>query len=81
MASNFNRDNGPLMRIGLALSRPFARSAQKGAETLIWLVDSEAAGDISGGYFFDMRPVTPAPAAVDREAALRLWNVSAAQVS
>jgi len=81
VASNFNRENGPLMRIGMALSRPFARSAQKGAETLIWLVDSEAAGDISGGYFFDMRPVTPAPAAVDHEAALRLWNVSAAQVS
>ena len=81
VASNFNRENGPLMRIGMALSRPFARSAQKGAETLIWLVDSEAAGDISGGYFFDMRPVTPTPAAVDHEAALRLWNVSAAQVS
>src|SRR5437667_7366316 len=39
VASNFNRENGPLMRIGMALSRPFARSAQKGAETLIWLVD------------------------------------------
>src|SRR6266480_6082147 len=65
VASNFNRENGPLMRIGMALSRPFARSAQKGAETLIWLVDSEAAGDVSGGYFFDMRPVTPSPAATD----------------
>src|SRR5256885_17251972 len=81
VASNFNRDNGPLMRIGMALSRPFARSAQKGAETLVWLVDSEAAGDVSGGYFFDMRPVTPSPAATDPEAALRLWNVSEAQVS
>ena len=81
VASNFNRENGPLMRIGMALSRPFARSAQKGAETLVWLVDSEAAGDISGGYFFDMRPVDPAPAAIDREAARRLWDVSEAQVS
>jgi len=81
VASAFNRDNGPLMRIGMALSRPFARSARKGAETLVWLVDSEAAGDVSGGYFFDMRPVTPSPAASDREAALRLWNVSEAQVS
>ncbi|TMD21265.1 MAG: SDR family oxidoreductase [Chloroflexi bacterium] len=81
VASNFNRDNGALMRIGMALSRPFARSAQKGAETLVWLVDSEAAGDVSGGYFFDMRPVNPAPAAIDREAARRLWDVSEAQVS
>src|SRR5437762_3254828 len=81
VASAFNRDNGPLMRIGMALSRPFARSARKGAETLVWLVDSEAAGDVRGGYFFDMRRVTPSPAASDREAALRLWNVSEAQVS
>src|SRR5881227_1954618 len=81
VASAFNRDNGPLMRIGMALSRPFARSARKGAETLVWLVDSEAAGDVSGGYFFDMRQVSPSPAATDREAALRLWNVSEGQVN
>ena len=81
VASHFNRDNGPLMRIGMALSRPFARSADKGAETLVWLVDSRPAGDVSGGYFFDMRPVTPSPAAMDREAALRLWNISEAQVN
>ena len=81
VASAFNRDNGPLMRIGMALSRPFARSARKGAETLVWLVDSEAAGDVSGGYFFDMRQVSPSPAATDREAALRLWDVSEGQVN
>src|SRR5438067_10993528 len=81
VASAFNRDNGPLMRIGMALSRPFARSAGKGAETLVWLVDSEAAGDVSGGYFFDIRPVTPSPTAKDPEAARRLWDVSEAQVS
>ena len=80
VASAFNRDNGPLMRIGMALSRPFARSARKGAETLVWLVDSEAAGDVSGGYFFDMLQVMPSPAGSDREAALRLWNVSEGQV-
>ena len=81
VATDFNRDNGPLMRVGMALSRPFARSARKGAETLVWLVDSEAAGNVSGGYFFDMRPVTPSPAAMDREAAFRLWEASEAQVS
>jgi NAD(P)-dependent dehydrogenase (short-subunit alcohol dehydrogenase family) len=80
VATGFNRNNGPLMRIGMALSRPFARSAEKGAETLVWLVDSEAAGETSGGYFFDKHLVTPSAAAQDREAAGRLWQLSEAQI-
>jgi NAD(P)-dependent dehydrogenase (short-subunit alcohol dehydrogenase family) len=80
VASGFNRNNGPLMRIGMALSRPFARSTVKGAETLVWLADSEEAGALNGAYFYDMRPVTPTAAAQDREAARRLWEVSEQQV-
>lgn len=81
VATGFNRNNGPLMRIGMALSRPFARTAEKGAETLVWLVDSEAAGETSGGYFFDEHLVTPSAAAQDREAASRLWQLSEAQIT
>ncbi len=80
VATGFNRNNGFLMRIGMALSRPFARTAEKGAETLVWLVDSEAAGETSGGYFFDEHLVTPSAAAQDREAASRLWQLSEAQI-
>jgi hypothetical protein len=80
VATGFNRNNGVLMRIGMAISRPFARSASKGAETLVWLVDSEEAGETSGGYFFDEHLVTPSAAAQDREAARRLWQVSEAQI-
>jgi len=80
VATGFNRNNGFLMRIGMAISRPFARSAAKGAETLVWLVDSEAAGETSGGYFVDEHLVTPSAAAQDREAASRLWHVSEAQI-
>jgi NAD(P)-dependent dehydrogenase (short-subunit alcohol dehydrogenase family) len=81
VATGFNRNNGFLMRIGMALSRPFARTAEKGAGTLVWLVDSEAAGETSGGYFFDEHLVTPSAAAQDREAATRLWQVSEAQIN
>ena len=80
VATGFNRNNGPLMRIGMALSRPFARSTIKGAETLVWLADSEEAGRLNGGYFYDMRPATPTPAAQDRESAARLWEISEQQV-
>jgi NAD(P)-dependent dehydrogenase (short-subunit alcohol dehydrogenase family) len=79
VASGFNRNNGVLMRFGMALSRPFARSVTKGAETLVWLADSEEAGAVNGGYFYDMRPITPAPPARDADAARRLWEISEAQ--
>jgi NAD(P)-dependent dehydrogenase (short-subunit alcohol dehydrogenase family) len=80
VATGFNRNNGVLMRIGMAISRPFARSAVKGAETLVWLVDSDAAGATTGGYFADEHLVTPSAAAQDREAAGRLWQLSEAQI-
>src|SRR5438128_571257 len=80
VATSFNRNNGLLMRVGMAISRPFARSAAKGAETLVWLVDSDGTGETSGGYFVDEHLVTPSAAAQDREVASRLWRVSEAQV-
>ena len=80
VATGFNRNNGFLMRIGMAISRPFARSAVKGAQTLIWLVDSDAAGATTGAYFVDQHLVTPSAAAQDREAASRLWQLSEAQI-
>ena len=80
VASGFNRNNGLLMRIGMGITRPFARSTEKGAETLVWLVDSEDVSQISGGYFFDMRPATPSTAAQDRDAAKRLWQLSEDEV-
>jgi NAD(P)-dependent dehydrogenase (short-subunit alcohol dehydrogenase family) len=80
VASGFNRNNGLLMRIGMGLTRPFARNPEKGAATLVWLVDSEDAGQFNGGYFFDLHPATPSAAAQDAQAAKRLWRVSEEEV-
>jgi NAD(P)-dependent dehydrogenase (short-subunit alcohol dehydrogenase family) len=79
VATGFNKNNSAFMRFGMTVVRPFARSPQRGARTLVWLVDSEKAGEISGGYFFDERRVTPSPAAQDAAAARRLWEVSEEQ--
>jgi len=76
VATGFNKNNGGFMRFGMTVVRPFARSPQRGARTLVWLVDSEEAGEISGGYFFDEHRVTPSIAAQDASAARRLWEVS-----
>ncbi len=79
VATGFNRNNGWLMRIGMTLVKPFSRSPEKGAETLVWLVDSPEVEGESGGYFVDRRRVTPTDAARDMEAARRLWEVSEEQ--
>jgi NAD(P)-dependent dehydrogenase (short-subunit alcohol dehydrogenase family) len=79
VATGFNRNNGVLMRIGMAITRPFARSPAKGAESLVWLVDAEEASHLNGAYVFDRRSVAPSPAALDVESARRLWQVSEEQ--
>jgi NAD(P)-dependent dehydrogenase (short-subunit alcohol dehydrogenase family) len=80
VASGFNRNNGALMSGVMTLARPFSRSPRKGAETLVWLVDSPQVGDESGGYFVDMRRATPSRPAMDADAARRLWQVSEEQI-
>jgi NAD(P)-dependent dehydrogenase (short-subunit alcohol dehydrogenase family) len=79
VATGFNRNNGPLMRLGMSVVRPFSRSPEKGAETLVWLVDSAEAGGESGGYFVDRRRIPPSEAARDAESARRLWELSEQQ--
>jgi hypothetical protein len=46
----------------------------------VWLLDSPAVSDQSGGYFVDCRRTAPSARAQDLEAARRLWALSEAQV-
>jgi NAD(P)-dependent dehydrogenase (short-subunit alcohol dehydrogenase family) len=79
VATGFNRNNGVLMRLGMAITRPFARSPQKGAESLVWLVDAENAGQLNGAYVFDRRVIQPSLAAQNLDTARHLWQVSEEQ--
>lgn len=81
VASGFNRNNSTLMRLAMTIVKPFSRSPEKGAETLVWLADSPQVSGVSGDYFVDMRQVSPSAAAQDTEAARRLWAVSEEQTS
>jgi NAD(P)-dependent dehydrogenase (short-subunit alcohol dehydrogenase family) len=79
VASGFNRNNGPVLSAAMTLLRPFSRSPEKGAATLVWLVDSPEVAGVSGGYFIDRHRATPSAPARDMEAAARLWELSEAQ--
>jgi NAD(P)-dependent dehydrogenase (short-subunit alcohol dehydrogenase family) len=81
VSTGFNRNNSAFMRAAMAVIRPFSRSPEKGAETLVWLVDSEEAGGENGGYFVDCKRAQPDPPARDLEAARRLWEITEQQVT
>jgi NAD(P)-dependent dehydrogenase (short-subunit alcohol dehydrogenase family) len=79
VATGFNFNNGPLMSLAMWVTKAFARSPERGAETLVWLADSAEVTQVTGGYFFDKRLVRPSPQARDAEVAQRLWQVSEEQ--
>jgi NAD(P)-dependent dehydrogenase (short-subunit alcohol dehydrogenase family) len=81
VGTGFNHNNGLLMRAGMTIARLFARSPEKGAETLVWLADSSEVGTLSGAYFMDKHERRPSQAARDDAAARRLWAVSEQQVA
>ena len=54
----------------------FARTPEKGAETLIYLAGSPQVAGASGGYYFDCKPIAPTAAGQDDGAAERLWQIS-----
>jgi retinol dehydrogenase-14 len=77
VATQFAREGDTrLMSVGIRIARPFARSAEKGARTGVWLAASPAVDGQSAGYYIDCRLADTSKAARDEEAAERLWDVS-----
>lgn len=58
VASHFSVDSdlAPVLRLLGRLVRPFFRTPEKGAETMVWLATAEAMKGISGNHFIDCRP-------------------------
>lgn len=77
IASGFNKNNGPLMRLAMTMIGPFIKQADEGAETVIYLASSPEVEGITGKYFVKCRPVEPSPAASDDTVARWLWDTSA----
>lgn len=60
----------------LKLVKPFLRTAEKGAETSIYLATSDDVTTTTGEYFFDCRPKKTTRSARDPEQARKLWDLS-----
>ncbi|MCW2880848.1 MAG: short chain dehydrogenase family protein [Sphaerisporangium sp.] len=80
VATNFNSNNGSAVRAQMAMMRPFSRTPEQGAETLVWLADSPDISGDSGRYYARKEPQAPSAAAQDAHAARRLWDVSQKQI-
>lgn len=71
-----SQNEGLLARILPKLLKPFFRSPDKGAETSIYLCQSDEVANISGAYFANCRQEQAKPWARDDEAAQKLWQIS-----
>jgi hypothetical protein len=67
-----------LWRATLVLSRPFQRTPEVAADTLVWLATSPDVAGQSGGYYADRVRVEPAPAASSDVDARALWDATVA---
>jgi len=76
VASNFARNNGPVMSVAMSLGRPFAINVEKGAETSIYLASSPEVAAVSGQYFYKCKPKRSSQASYDVASQERLWQVS-----
>lgn len=76
VGSNFGSGAAWWMRVGMALGRPFLRTAEKGAETVLYLACSPEVAEQSGKYWMDKKIARSAPEASDVRKTERLWEIS-----
>jgi NAD(P)-dependent dehydrogenase (short-subunit alcohol dehydrogenase family) len=77
VATNFGRSNRGLVSLSIRVSQLAAISPEQGAQTIIYLATAPEVEGISGKYFVKQRVVPSSEASYDRDAAQRLWQVSA----
>ncbi len=73
VATRFGELSGGMAELLIPFLRPFFISAEKGADTIVYLASSPQVADTTGGYFIKRRIAEPSAAARDDAAAKRLW--------
>ena len=76
VGTNFGQNNRGPMALFFRAFKPFMRSPEQGADTLIWLASSPEVDGVSGKYFSDRKEIEAKNIAYDPDARRRLWEVS-----
>jgi NAD(P)-dependent dehydrogenase (short-subunit alcohol dehydrogenase family) len=74
--SHFGHEGSALLAFGLVVSRPFQRSVEQGADTMVYLATSPDVATVSGEYFYDRKVKKGSSDSRDMEKAKKLWEVS-----
>ena len=74
--TRFGTNNRGPMTILFRAFKPFMRTPEQGADTVIWLAASPEAEGASGRYYSDRKPLEPKKVANDPAARRRLWEES-----
>ena len=74
--TRFGREARLPMRAAVTLARPFMRSPQRGASTIVYLATSPEVAGATGGYYVNRQRREPSAAARDDATARRLWQLS-----
>jgi retinol dehydrogenase 12 len=77
LRTRFGQSGSRALRLGLGIARPFLRSAESGANTVVYLASSPELAGRTGGYYVGPELRTPSRAARDDALASHLWEVSA----
>jgi NAD(P)-dependent dehydrogenase (short-subunit alcohol dehydrogenase family) len=70
-------NDAPILKLAARLVQPFFRSAERGADTSVFLCSAPGLAGVSGRYFANRKQRKPHPRALDAMAAERLWAESA----
>jgi len=76
VGTGLGTNNGLLGRVAQRVLKPFSRTPEKGAETAVWLCSSPDVDGASGGYYSDLREISPNDAGLNDDDARQLWDVS-----
>jgi retinol dehydrogenase 14 len=76
VGTNFGLNNRGPMALFFRTFKPFMRSAEQGADTLVWLASSPEVDGVSGKYFSDRKEIEAKKVAYDPAARRRLWEIS-----
>jgi NAD(P)-dependent dehydrogenase (short-subunit alcohol dehydrogenase family) len=76
VGTNFGQNNRGPMALFFRTFKPFMRSSEKGADTLVWLASSPEVDGVSGKYYFGHKEIEAQKVAYDPAARRRLWEIS-----
>lgn len=73
VSTRFGETAAGWFRLGVNLVRPFMRTVEKGAATVIWTATAQEAVPFAGQYLCDLKVKKATKEAMDAEVAQRLW--------